>query len=123
MNKTDIYRDCSDYYAKGVREDGVYKIQPGQVAKPTVWSFLSGSSSLDSFASSVTNQDQFEPVEVYCDMSEGGLTYLFRKHFKSNINFQVGIEGYKEGFGDIQDDFFIGMINFCIISLNFSSSN
>lgn len=41
-------------------------------------------------------------------MSNGGLTYLLRKHLNSDTNFQVGIEAYKRGFGDLDGDFFIG---------------
>lgn len=100
--KSEVYRDCSDYYAKGLRKNGVYTIRPGQVAQSSIWSLL-GASSLGIDAKSN------EPINVYCDLDAGGLTYLFRKHFHSSTEFQVGIETYKSGFGDLEEDFFLGL--------------
>lgn len=71
------------------------------MAQSSIWSLL-GASSLGIDAKSN------EPINVYCDLDAGGLTYLFRKHFHSSTEFQVGIETYKSGFGDLEEDFFLG---------------
>lgn len=83
-----------------MRKNGVYAIRPGYIADTSIWSLVN--------SVSTPNSDN-EPVNVYCDMSDGGLTYLFRKHFHSSTQFQVGIETYKIGFGDLEEDFFIGI--------------
>lgn len=80
-----------------MRRDGIYAITPGIVSQ--TWNRLL-----------VNNNNENQTVNVYCDMLNGGLTYLFRKHLHSNTEFQVGIETYKNGFGDLEEDFFIGKL-------------
>ena len=94
------YKDCSDYYDKGFRQDGIYSIWPEiDDDSQSFWSSL---------LSATKKLNSNQAVRVYCDMSSGGLTSIFRKHFNSDTNFQVGIEAYKRGFGDPSRDYFLG---------------
>ncbi|RNA12284.1 angiopoietin-related 4-like [Brachionus plicatilis] len=89
--KEAIYTDCNDYFRMGFRQNGIYEIQP--------------------------NGDDFsQRLNVYCNMTAGGWTVLFRKSDKSSINFQNSYQVYKNGFGDLNRDHFLGLENFHLLT-------
>ena len=78
------YFDCSDYFRYGHRQDGIYEINP--------------------------TSDPDRKFDVYCNMNAGGWTMIVRRTADSpyRIDFQVPLENYKHGFGDLNADHFIG---------------
>ncbi|KAG7332662.1 hypothetical protein KOW79_004496 [Hemibagrus wyckioides] len=76
-------RDCSDIYAGGQREDGIYSIFPIH--------FPSG-------------------FQVYCDMStEGGGWTVFQRREDGSVNFYRDWAAYQEGFGKITGEHWLGL--------------
>uniref|UniRef100_A0A3B5KSV1 Fibrinogen C domain containing 1b n=1 Tax=Xiphophorus couchianus TaxID=32473 RepID=A0A3B5KSV1_9TELE len=75
-------RDCGDLYASGQREDGIYSVFP--VHHPTGF-------------------------QVYCDMTtdRGGWTVIQRRE-DGSVNFFRGWESYREGFGKITGEHWLG---------------
>ena len=78
-------RDCQDVAAAGSFQTGVYTITP-----------LAG---LESFS-------------VYCDFDTdvGGWT-VFQKRFDGSVDFFLGWEQYKEGFGNLSREYWLGLRN------------
>ncbi|XP_066934013.1 ficolin-2-like [Clytia hemisphaerica] len=72
-------RSCLEWLERGFTLDGVYKIL-------TVG----------------------EEKEVYCDMTGGGWTTIQRR-LNGDIDFNRGWQSYKEGFGDVNGDLWIGL--------------
>ncbi|XP_066936202.1 ficolin-2-like [Clytia hemisphaerica] len=72
-------RSCLEWLERGFTLDGVYKIL-------TVG----------------------EEKEVFCDMTGGGWTMIQRR-LNGDIDFNRGWQSYKEGFGDVNGDFWIGL--------------
>ncbi|CAF1043811.1 unnamed protein product [Brachionus calyciflorus] len=89
--KEAIYTDCNDYFRMGFRQNGIYEIQPDA----------------DNLRSK---------LNVYCNMTAGGWTVLFRRSDKSEINFQNSYQVYKNGFGDLNSDHFLGLENFHLLT-------
>lgn len=90
--KEAIYADCNDYFRMGFRQNGIYEVKP--------------------------DDDSNQRLNVYCNMTAGGWTVLFRKSDKSSINFQNSFESYKNGFGDLNGDHFLGLENFHLLTKN-----
>ncbi|XP_063050660.1 fibrinogen C domain-containing protein 1-A-like [Engraulis encrasicolus] len=76
-------RDCSDIYASGQREDGLYSIFPIH--------FPAG-------------------FQVYCDMTTDGQKWsVIQRREDGSVNFFRGWLAYREGFGKITGEHWLGM--------------
>ncbi|KAJ8410219.1 hypothetical protein AAFF_G00202000 [Aldrovandia affinis] len=74
--------DCASIYYNGVRRSGIYTVVPSLGAMP---------------------------VEVFCDMDteSGGWTVIQRRQ-DGTVNFDRGWREYKDGFGDLHTEFWLG---------------
>ena len=81
MNLSFTARDCAELFSAGFKESGVYTVNP-------------------------TNRSSFD---VYCDMKtdSGGWT-VFHKRFNGFVGFFRGWDEYKNGFGDVRGEFWLG---------------
>ncbi|KAM4025633.1 microfibril-associated glycoprotein 4 [Anomaloglossus baeobatrachus] len=83
--------DCSDVFAQGLTSDGVYLIYPGGVSS--------------------------SPVPVYCEMSsEGGPWTVFQKRFDGSVDFYRGWKEYKNGFGNADGEYWLGLKNIQLLT-------
>ena len=74
-------RDCEELFSAGFKENGVYTVNP-------------------------TSKASFE---VYCDMkTDGGGWTVFHKRFRGYMDFFRGWDEYKNGFGDVRGEFWLG---------------
>ena len=81
MNVSFTARDCAELFSAGFKESGVYTVNP-------------------------TNRSSFD---VYCDMkTDGGGWTVFHKRFNGFVGFYRGWEEYKNGFGDVRGEFWLG---------------
>ncbi|XP_068108815.1 fibroleukin-like isoform X2 [Hyperolius riggenbachi] len=78
-------RDCADIYKQGIRENGIYTIQPIALR---------------------------QPFEVYCDMvTDGGGWTVFQKRLDGAVDFNRTWQEYKQGFGSLQGEHWLGNEN------------
>ncbi|KAL9972086.1 hypothetical protein ACROYT_G018327 [Oculina patagonica] len=74
-------RDCAELFTAGFKKNGVYTVNPA-------------------------NKTSFE---VYCDMkTDGGGWTVFHKRFNGFVGFYRGWDEYKNGFGDVRGEFWLG---------------
>ncbi|KAL9972066.1 hypothetical protein ACROYT_G018305 [Oculina patagonica] len=74
-------RDCAELFTAGFKQSGVYTVNP-------------------------TNKTSFE---VYCDMkTDGGGWTVFHKRFDGFVGFYRGWDEYKNGFGDVRGEYWLG---------------
>ncbi|XP_025754264.1 fibrinogen-like protein 1 isoform X1 [Oreochromis niloticus] len=78
------YADCSQVFSAGHKSSGLYRIK------------ANGSPS---------------PVQVYCDMSEGGGWTIIQRRHSGAQTFNRSWEEYKNGFGDMDAEFWLGNDN------------
>ncbi|CAL1270628.1 unnamed protein product [Larinioides sclopetarius] len=87
-------KDCSETLASGLNESGIY----------TIWMGESSTSG--------------KPLQVYCDMEtdNGGWTVIQRRgKFPVQQDFYKDWESYKNGFGNLSEEFWLGNENILVL--------
>ena len=80
--KFSVYKNCADVYQSGKKNSGVYKIDP----------------------------DGLGEFQVFCDQKtdSGGWT-VFQKRQDGSVDFYRGWDDYKQGFGNLSGEFWLGL--------------
>lgn len=77
-----VKKSCAEFYKSGQRKSGVYKIKP----------------------------DGLGPVGVFCDQeTAGGGWTVIQKRLDGSVNFKRGWKDYKNGFGNLNGEFWLGL--------------
>ena len=79
---TAVYKNCAEVYKSGDKISGVYKIDP----------------------------DGLGEFEVFCDQTTaGGGWTVFQKRYGGAVDFFRGWNDYKQGFGNLTGEFWLGL--------------
>lgn len=77
-------RDCREYYQYGIKINGIYKI----------------------------HQNILKIIQVYCDQTtDGGGWVVFQRRVDGSVTFARDWNNYKVGFGQLQNEFWLGNEN------------
>ncbi|XP_017278610.1 fibrinogen-like protein 1 [Kryptolebias marmoratus] len=76
--------DCAQVFTSGFKQSGLYTIKPS---------------------------DSPSPVKVYCDMTEGGGWTVIQRRVNGTEMFNRSWSEYKDGFGDMNAEFWLGNDN------------
>jgi len=82
ISQKKVYKNCAEVYQSGDRNSGVHKIDP----------------------------DGLGEFEVFCDQTtDGGGWTVFQKRMDGSVDFFRGWDEYKQGFGNLRGDFWLGL--------------
>ena len=77
-----VYKSCSELYKAGKRTSGVYTIKP----------------------------DNCDAFDVYCDQTTaGGGWTVIQKRLDGSVDFYLDWDDYKQGFGNLTGEFWLGL--------------
>ena len=80
-----MHKNCAELYKAGKRISGVYTINPDNVGA----------------------------FDVYCDQkTAGGGWTVFQKRLDGSVDFYRGWDDYKQGFGNLNGEFWLGLERF-----------
>ena len=83
-------RDCLDFKLYGIKINGIYKV----------------------------HQNILKIIQVFCDQTtDGGGWTLFQRRIDGSVNFFQDWDSYKNGFGQLQNEFWLGNENIFTMSL------
>ncbi|XP_076132176.1 angiopoietin-related protein 3 [Alosa pseudoharengus] len=80
-NTTDLPMNCNEIFNQGQRNSGVYAIKP----------------------------NQSQPFNVFCEMNSDGGAVVIQRREDGSVDFDQTWEKYEQGFGDLKQEFWLGL--------------